>query len=75
MDQCMINVTSIPDVEVGDEVVLFGAQGAESISADELAHTLGTINYEITCMVSHRVPRVYILDDGQVVNVVNDLLE
>lgn len=75
MDQCMINVSAIPDVAVGDEVVLFGVQGSESISADELARTLGTINYEITCMVSYRVPRVYIRDEGQVVNVVNHLFE
>ncbi|MEX2415442.1 MAG: alanine racemase [Paenibacillaceae bacterium] len=75
MDQCMINVTDIPDAAVGDEVVLFGAQGSESITADELAHTLRTINYEITCMVSYRVPRVYVRDEGQVVRVVNHLIE
>jgi alanine racemase len=75
MDQCIINVSDIPDVAVGDEVVLFGVQGTESISTDELARTLGTINYEMTCMVSCRVPRVYIRDDGQVVNVVNLLFE
>jgi len=75
MDQCMIDVTAIPDVAVGDEVVLFGVQGSEMISADELARTLGTINYEITCMVSYRVPRIYRRDQGQVERVVNHLIE
>ena len=65
MDQCMVDVSDIPDVKVGDEVVLFGAQGNEIILADELADKLGTINYEITCMVARRVPRVY-LKDGKV---------
>lgn len=60
MDQCMINVSHIPDVQEGDEVVLFGRQEDAVISADELAAKLGTINYEITCMVSCRVPRVYL---------------
>ena len=60
MDQCMVDVTDIPSVKVGDEVVLFGTQGSQQISADELADKLGTINYEITCMISRRVPRVYI---------------
>lgn len=74
MDQCMINVSDIPGVAVGDEVVLFGRQGTETIAADDLAEALGTINYEITCMVSNRVPRIYIRD-GKPVKVVNHLLE
>ena len=60
MDQCMVDVTDIENVQVGDEVVLFGKQGDECILADELAEKLGTINYEITCMISRRVPRFYI---------------
>jgi alanine racemase len=60
MDQCMINVTGVENVRIGEEVVLFGRQGEAEISADELARALGTINYEITCMVADRVPRVYI---------------
>jgi alanine racemase len=59
MDQCMVRVDD-GQAAVGDEVVLFGAQGGETILVDELARKLSTINYEITCMVSHRVPRVYI---------------
>lgn len=75
MDQCMVNVTHIPDAAVGDEAVLFGRQGDAAISADELAGWLGTINYEITCMVNHRVPRVYVRDDGTVERIVNGLAD
>jgi len=60
MDQCMINVNHIPEAQVGDEVVLIGSQGAETITVDEVAARLGTINYEIPGMFSRRVPRVYI---------------
>lgn len=73
MDQCMINVTALPPIDVGEEVVLFGCQGDAVISADDLAKQLGTINYEITCMVSNRVPRTYIRH-GEIVDVVNPLL-
>lgn len=59
MDQCMINITGIPNVEVGEEVVLFGSQGQEHISVEDLANLIGTINYEIVCMISARVPRLY----------------
>jgi len=68
MDQCMIDVTGIEDVKVGDEVVLFGKQGDGFIHIDELAEKLGTINYEIVCMISKRIPRVYI-KDGKIVDV------
>jgi alanine racemase len=70
MDQCMIDVTGIDDVNVGDEVVLFGKQNGNFIHIDELADKLGTINYEIVCMISKRVPRVYI-KDGKIVDVQN----
>lgn len=73
MDQCMLQVTGIPDVSIGDEVVLFGRQGDAEIHVDELASILGTINYEIPCMISHRVPRVYTLN-GEVIHVDNDLV-
>ena len=72
MDQCMIEVTGIEDVNVGDEVVLFGEQGQSFISIDELAEKLGTINYEIVCMIARRVPRVYI-KNGKIVDVLNYL--
>lgn len=60
MDQCMADVSNIEDVKIGDEVTFFGNGTMKEPSADEIARTLGTINYEIVCMVSKRVPRVYI---------------
>ena len=57
MDQCMIDVTDIPEVKVGDEVILFGS---DLISIDDAAKHLQTINYEVTCLVSGRVPRNYL---------------
>ena len=66
MDQCMIDVSHIPDVKVGDEVVLFGEQGSECVSADEIADTCHTIIHEITCNINRRVPRVYV-QNGKIV--------
>jgi alanine racemase len=59
MDQIMLDCGDDP-VEAGDEVVLLGRQGDEVITADEVASWLGTINYEVVCMVSERVPREYV---------------
>jgi alanine racemase len=74
MDQCMVRLDDADSpVKVGDEAVLIGEQGDERITADELAALLGTINYEIVCMLSNRVPRIYIRD-GEVVFVENALL-
>jgi alanine racemase len=63
MDQCMIDVTHIPNVHIGDEVVLIGAQGFECISAEAAADRLGTINYEITTALLARSQRIY-LNEG-----------
>ncbi|MBE6023614.1 MAG: alanine racemase [Cellulosilyticum sp.] len=60
MDQFMVDVTHIEDVSVEDEVVLFGKQGENEIPVEEIASILGTINYEIICMIGKRVPRVYV---------------
>jgi len=57
MDQCMIDITHIPRVITGDEVVLFGN---EDLPVEEIAEWMGTINYEIICMIGKRVPRVYV---------------
>ena len=60
MDQCMVDVTDVPDadqIKPGDEVVIFGGLG---VNAEELAAKIGTIGYEITCGVGKRVPRIYI---------------
>lgn len=59
MDQCMVKVTHIPDVQPGDEAVLFGQQAGAKLPVEELAEKIGTINYEVVCMVSARVPRLY----------------
>jgi alanine racemase len=60
MDQCMVDVTDIPDVKIGSDAVLMGRQGDNFISAEEIADAEGTINYEVVCNVGKRVPRVYI---------------
>ena len=60
MDQIMVDVTEIPGVQIGDEAVLLGRQGEESIDADEMAAWADTISYEILLSVSGRVPRVYL---------------
>lgn len=60
MDQCMVQLDTVPEVQVGDEVVLIGQQGEQHISAEDVADCWGTINYEVTCGLSARVPRVYI---------------
>ena len=57
MEKTMINVTHIPDVAIGDEVVLIGRQGELTLSADEIAERLGTISYEIVCAVAPRASR------------------
>ncbi|RAP73892.1 alanine racemase [Paenibacillus montanisoli] len=77
MDQCMIAMDSVEaghePVRTGEEVVLIGRQGDEVISADEISVKLGTINYEVTCMLAARVPRVYTRGQ-QTVAVTNPLL-
>jgi alanine racemase len=59
MDQIMVDVGD-EDVEIGDEVVLMGAQGSEEITAYEWARLMGTITYEVICSVGPRVPRQYV---------------
>lgn len=59
MDLTMVDVTDVPGVSKGDEVVLIGQQGKEKITADELANKIGSISYEVLCQIGKRVPRVY----------------
>lgn len=59
MDQTVVRVPSGVTVHPGDEVVLIGRQGNDVITADDWARALGTINYEVVCLVGRRVPRVY----------------
>jgi alanine racemase len=66
MDQSLIDVTELRGrVALGDEVVIIGRQQEASITADELAEKLGTINYEIVTCISQRVPRIVIGADRQ----------
>lgn len=60
MDQCMIDVTDVPDVKLGDEVIIMGSDGKNTILADEIGAATGTINYEIVCAFGQRLPKVYI---------------
>lgn len=60
MDQIIVELGETCDAQIGDEAVLFGRQGTEEITVTELAHLAGTINYELVCAVSARVPRVYL---------------
>ena len=62
MDMCMVDLTDLPDLKVGDTVEIFGSRQ----KVDDLAALLDTIPYELTCAVSRRVPRVY-LEDGKIV--------
>jgi len=70
MDQCMIDVTSIEDLKVGDVVTIMGEESGVSYTAEDIASEIGTISYEVICNVNKRVPRVY-KKDGKIINVVN----
>ena len=59
MDQCMVDVTDVPGVKYGDEIILMGQSGDLEYSADDIAAINGTINYEITCAFDLRLPKVY----------------
>ena len=59
MDQCMIDITHIQGVKVGDEVILIGEDGKNKFTADIIGELIGTISYEVVCMIGKRVPRVY----------------
>jgi alanine racemase len=59
MDNVTVDVGADDGVRVGDRAVLIGAQGDERVLAEELARKLGTINYEVTCGLTARVPRVH----------------
>jgi alanine racemase len=81
MDTCMTDLTDLADattIQTGDEVILFGGpqDGTEkaAISVDEMAAWLETINYEVTCLIGKRVPRVY-FRDGALEHVSNYLIE
>jgi alanine racemase len=60
MDLTMVDVTDLPDAEVGDEVVLFGDQGEATLSIEEVAEGSATLAYEIMCTIGKRVTRIYV---------------
>lgn len=72
MDQCMIRLSEFE--EIGTRITLIGSQGNDSITMDEIAGKLDTINYEIPCIISTRVPRIYIRN-GEATEVSNKLLK
>lgn len=59
MDQMMVEISNGAKVKAGDIATLIGAENSYSISVDDIARTLGTINYEVTCMLTKRLPKIY----------------
>ena len=74
MDQIMVDVTDIPDVALDDKAILIGRSGDEEITVDDMAAATGTINYEIVCGLSRRIPRAY-YRSGKKVSEVHYLLD
>lgn len=72
MDQCMVDVTDIKGVTLGDEVILLGEDSGVKFDADNIAELIGSINYEVICMLKNRVPRIY-LKNGEISKVRNYL--
>lgn len=70
MDQCMIDVTNVHNIERGDEAIIFSDKG---VTIDDLASWLETINYEVSCVIGKRIPRIY-TKNGKAVKVLNYLL-
>jgi alanine racemase len=60
MNMCMVDVTGMPGVQAGDEVVLMGRQGDEVISAEDLAAWMTSISYEVLCLLGNNNQREYI---------------
>lgn len=69
MDQFMVDVTDIPDVSEGDEVILIGKSGDLEITVEEIAEHLGTINYEVICQLGKRIPRLYYKENKPVFSI------
>jgi alanine racemase len=59
MDQIMVSLDAVPEARTGDEVVLIGEQMGAKYTAEDVAQAWGTINYEVTCGIGPRVPRLY----------------
>jgi len=72
MDQCMLDISNVKNINVGDEVIIIGCKNGNNITAEQVAQQMGTINYEVMCVIGKRVPRVY-LHNGHIVEVLNYL--
>ena len=68
MDQFMVDVTDIDGVTAGTQVALFGKNGDEEITVEEISSLAGSFNYEMVCGISRRVPRIYIENSKEVLN-------
>ena len=66
MDQFMIDATGIEGIHIEDEVTLVGTQNECTLTMEEVAQKTGTINYELTCKIARRVPRVYFKDGKEI---------
>ena len=60
MDQMMVDVTDVENVSENSEVIIFGGDKENAVTLDELAKIANTINYELLCILSKRVPRIYV---------------
>jgi len=65
MNLIMVDVTDIPGIQIGEEVVLLGQQDSESIPAEHLASLIGTINYEVVTRLSPHLPRIIVNSDNK----------
>ena len=72
MDQCVLDVSQVPNAQVGDSVTVYGESADNSIEA--VAARNQTIPYEILCSIGERVPRIY-FENGRVVEIVDNLLD
>ena len=72
MDQCMIDVSSVNNINVGDEVIVFGNGGDSEISLESLAKNAGTVPHEILSLTGNRTPRVFI-KNGKIIDVLTYL--
>lgn len=70
MDQCMIDITDLDNVYLYDEVILLGSEKNVKFDADDMANILGTINYEVLCLIGRRIPRVYI-KNNEVISIIH----
>lgn len=73
MDQCMIDLTNIHGVEVGDEVILLGGSSQDGVTMDEIAAKIDTNRNEVLSVIGRRVPRLYI-ENGNIIDIVDYLL-